>query len=133
MNAGRIHTQHTSTAPLNRRGDGQDSYLLLTRGQFGSQNLTITWVDCAPGSEQRLHSHEPQEQVYVIVSGKGLMKVEGDEREVGAGTMVFVPPRSEHAIRNIGDETLTYVSATAPPFELEALESDQVYSAQPQG
>ena len=124
-----MHTQHTSTAPLNRLGDGQDSYLLLTKGQFGSRNLAITWVDCAPGSEQRLHAHEAQEQVYVIVSGSGLMKVAGEEQEVGPGTMVFVPPRSEHAIRNIGDGTLTYVSATAPPFELEALEVDQAYSA----
>jgi mannose-6-phosphate isomerase-like protein (cupin superfamily) len=30
------------------------------------------------------------------------MKVAGEEQEVGPGTMVFLPPRSEHAIRNIG-------------------------------
>jgi mannose-6-phosphate isomerase-like protein (cupin superfamily) len=123
-----MHTQHTSSAPLNRRGDGQDSYLLLTKGQFGSRNLAVTWVDCAPGSEQRLHEHEAQEQVYVIVRGRGLMKAGGEEREVEAGTLVFVPPRTPHAIRNTGDDTLTYVSATSPPFDLEALASDQAYA-----
>jgi mannose-6-phosphate isomerase-like protein (cupin superfamily) len=46
------------------------------------------------------------------------MKVGGEEQEVGAGTMVFVPPRTDHAIRNVSDEPLVYVSATAPPFEL---------------
>jgi mannose-6-phosphate isomerase-like protein (cupin superfamily) len=126
-----MHTQRASTAALNRRGDGQESYLLLTRGQFGSRNLTITWVDCAPGSEQRLHAHEAQEQVYVIVRGRGLMKVGGEEQEVEAGTLVFVPPGSEHAMRNTGDGTLTYVSATAPPLELEALAADQAYSPRP--
>jgi mannose-6-phosphate isomerase-like protein (cupin superfamily) len=125
-----MDVQHISNAAINRRGDGQESYLLLTKGQFGAQNLAITWVDCAPGSEQRLHRHESQEQVYVIVRGSGIMKVAGEEQEVGPGTMVYVPPVSDHAIRNIGNETLTYVSATSPPFDLDALAPDQAYSAQ---
>ena len=124
-----MHTQHISGAPINRRGAGQDSYLMLTKGQFGSSNLAITWVDCAPGSEQRLHVHETQEQVYVIVRGSGVMRVAGEEQEVGPGTMVYVPPGSEHAIRNDGNETLTYISATAPPFDLEELTADQAYES----
>jgi oxalate decarboxylase/phosphoglucose isomerase-like protein (cupin superfamily) len=36
--------------------------------------------------------------------------------QVGEGTMVFVPPGTEHAIRNAGVELLVYVSATSPPF-----------------
>jgi mannose-6-phosphate isomerase-like protein (cupin superfamily) len=127
-----MDVQHISTAPINRRGGGQDSYLLLTGGQFGSRNLTITWVDCEPGSEQRRHSHEAQEQVYVILHGRGLIKVEGEEREVEAGALVFIPPGTTHAIRNTGSETLTYVSATSPPFELEELEADQAYALQPE-
>jgi mannose-6-phosphate isomerase-like protein (cupin superfamily) len=59
------------------------------------------------------------------------MKVGGEEQEVEAGTLVFVPPGSEHAILNTGAERLTYVSATAPPFELEALDADQAYSPRP--
>jgi mannose-6-phosphate isomerase-like protein (cupin superfamily) len=92
--------------------------------------MSVTWVDCAPSSEQRLHAHPAQEQVYIIVRGVGLMKVAGEEQEVGAGTLVYVPPGSEHAIRNTGTETLTYVSATAPPFELDDLAADQSYSTQ---
>jgi len=122
-----MHTQNTSTAPVNLRGDGQDSYLLLTKDQFGSQNLAVTWVDCAPGSEQRLHAHPAQEQVYVIISGTGLMKVGREEQKVGPGTLVFVPPGAAHAIRNTSGETLSYVSATAPPFDLDAMEADQAY------
>jgi len=33
--------------------------------------------------------------------------------------MVHVPPRTDHAIRALGDEPLVYVSATSPPFEAE--------------
>ena len=113
-----IHT--IDGAPVNRRG-GQESYLLLARGQFGSRNLAITWVDGAPGSEQGLHRHDTNEQVYVIVRGRGVMKAGGEEQEVGPGTLVFIPPGTDHAIRNTGAETLTFISATSPPFDHEAL------------
>src|SRR3990170_3921988 len=113
--------QTTADAPVNHRG-GQDSYLLLTRGQFGARNLSITWVDCPPGSQQALHSHAESEQVYVIVRGIGVMRVEDEEREVQAGSCVFIPPGAAHAIRNTGRELLAFVSATSPPFDPEALE-----------
>ncbi len=112
-----MHTQALDKSPRNLRG-GQVSYLLLTGGQFGSKNLSVTWVEGKPGSEQAIHAHEANEQVYVIVRGRGLMRVGTDEQEVAEGTLVFVPPRTGHSILNTGREPLVYVSATAPPFEL---------------
>lgn len=115
-----MHTQTLDESPRNERG-GQVSYLLLAKGQFGAQNMAITWVDCAPGSQQQLHEHAGEEQVYVIVRGRGTMIVAGEEQEVGAGTMIFTSRGHAHAIRNTSDEPLTYVSATSPPFDEEAL------------
>jgi mannose-6-phosphate isomerase-like protein (cupin superfamily) len=112
-----MYVQTLEESPRNHRG-GQVSYLLLTKGQFGSENLSVTWVEGGPGSEQLLHAHPANEQVYVIVRGRGLMKVGEEEQEVEAGTLVFTPPGTQHAIRNVGDEPLVYVSATAPPFPL---------------
>ena len=112
-----MFVQTLEQSPRNERG-GQLSYLLLAPGQFGSKNLAITWVEGAPGSEQEQHQHATQEQAYVIVSGRGLMKVGGEEREVTAGAMVLVPPRTGHSMLNTGSEPLVYVSATAPPFDM---------------
>lgn len=111
-----MHTQHYADSPQHVRG-GQVSYLLLTRDQFGSRNLSITWVECEPGSEHEMHAHPQEEQVYVITQGRGLMRVGREEQVVEAGTMVFTPPAVPHAIRNTGSEKLIYVSATAPPFD----------------
>lgn len=111
-----MHTRTLADSPRNERGDGQVSHLLLSKGQFGSQHLSVTWVECRPGSQQRLHAHPTQEQVYVVVRGHGQMLVAQEQREVHAGTLVFVPPGTRHAIRNSGEELLVYVSATAPPF-----------------
>ena len=113
--------QKVDGSPLNERG-GQRSYLLLDRGQFGSSRLSVTWVEGKPGSEQQVHAHEANEQVYVIVRGRGLMRVADEQERVEAGDLVFIPPKTGHAIRNVGDEPLVYVSATSPPFDRDALE-----------
>jgi mannose-6-phosphate isomerase-like protein (cupin superfamily) len=117
-----MHIQHIADAPIHERG-GQSSYLLLSQGQFGSQNLAITWVDCPPGSWQPLHQHDTQEQIYVITQGRGVMTVGDEEREVVAGTLVFVPPATPHTIRNATDAMMSYVSATSPPFDGAAIGS----------
>jgi mannose-6-phosphate isomerase-like protein (cupin superfamily) len=122
---GWMQTTSRETSPVNHRG-GQSSHLLLAKGQFGSRQLAITWVDCPPGSEQLAHEHDGKEQVYVIVRGSGTMTVGDDRREVLAGTLVFVPPGMGHSIRNDGPDVLVYVSATAPPFEPPA--SGDVFS-----
>lgn len=115
-----MNVQKLGDAPVNRRG-GQVSALLLTAGQFGSHSMSITWVDCAPGSEQPVHEHADSEQAYVIVRGTGIMRVGDEEREVGEGTLVLVPPKTGHAIRNTSDAPLVFVSATVPPFDVGAL------------
>jgi mannose-6-phosphate isomerase-like protein (cupin superfamily) len=113
---------YVGESPRNERG-GQVSHLLLAGGQFGSRNLAVTWVEGAPGSQQPVHAHADSEQAYVIVRGSGRMILGDDEREVGAGTLVFIPPGTPHTIRNDGDEPLVYVSAASPPFPAEVTET----------
>ena len=121
-----MHLQTLEQSPRNHRG-GQVSFLLLGKGQFGSQNLAITWVEGVPGSEQPSHSHPAMEQAYVIVRGRGLMTAGDEAEEVGPGSVVLIPPNTSHSIRNIGDETLVYVSATSPPFEMPQADSALAY------
>jgi mannose-6-phosphate isomerase-like protein (cupin superfamily) len=121
-----MHIQQKDSAPLNERG-GQKSWLLLGKGQFGATNLAITWVEGAPGSMQALHAHPDSEQVYVIVHGVGEMRVADETEAVSAGTLVFIPPGARHAIKNIGDEPLVFVSATSPPFDVDGLEAYFAY------
>jgi len=109
--------QTLAGSPRNERGGGQVSSLLLAAGQFGSRQLSVTWVECQPGSQQALHAHPAHKQVYVIVEGRGQMLAGAEACEVGRGTLVFVPPATTHAIRAVGGQRLVYVSATSPPFE----------------
>jgi mannose-6-phosphate isomerase-like protein (cupin superfamily) len=93
----------------------------MDAGDLGARNLSVTWVDVPPGAEQRSHSHEDSEQVYVIVRGRGRMYVAGDEEEVGEGDLVFIPPATDHGITNSSSEPLVYVTAASPPVSMEEL------------
>jgi mannose-6-phosphate isomerase-like protein (cupin superfamily) len=112
-----MFVQSLSDAPVNRRGAGQVSYLTLAPGQHGSRHLAVTWAECAPGSQQPLHSHPDSEQVYVIVRGRGTMLVEDESREVGPGDTILIPPGARHAIRNDTEAELVFASAASPPWE----------------
>ena len=122
--------QTLEASPRNHRG-GQVSFLLMGPGRLGSENLAITWVEGAPGSEQPQHSHPSSEQAYVIVRGRGLMAAGDETEEVGPGTVVLVPPGTSHSIRNTGEEPLVFISATSPPFEMPPAGSAFAYSPPP--
>ena len=113
-----MNIQTLGQSPRNHRG-GQVSHLLLAAGQFGAENLAVTWVEGEPGSEQAVHSHDGREQVYVVVQGTGAMRVGDEVEEVSRGTLILVPPNTDHSIKNIGEETLIYVSSTSPPFAMQ--------------
>jgi mannose-6-phosphate isomerase-like protein (cupin superfamily) len=114
-----MYVSDLSSAPT-REVDGLVSHILLEEGDAPGGELSVTWVDVEPGSEQKPHSHGPQ-QVYVITRGGGRMRVGDDERDVRAGHLVFIPPNTEHGIVNTGDEVLTYVSAATPAFAVSDL------------
>jgi mannose-6-phosphate isomerase-like protein (cupin superfamily) len=116
---GTVYVTELSSAPK-REVDGLVSHILFEKGDAPGGELSVTWVDVEPGSEQKPHSHDPQ-QVYVITRGQGRMRVGEEERDVREGQMVFIPPKVEHGVVNTGEQTLTYVSAATPAFEVTDL------------
>ena len=114
-----MYVTDLSSAPK-RELEGLVSHILLEEGGAPGGELSITWVDVAPGGEQKPHSHPPQ-QVYVITRGSGRMRIGNEERDVGEGQMAFIPPNTEHGIVNTGDEVLTYISAATPAFAVTDL------------
>ncbi len=113
-----VFTRNKSESPRRERG-GLVSQILLAEGDVTGGELTVTWVDIASGSAQRPHGHGP-EQVYVVVEGRGLMRVGDEERHVVAGDLVYIPSGTTHGIENTSDRLLTYVSAATPNVDWRA-------------
>jgi mannose-6-phosphate isomerase-like protein (cupin superfamily) len=65
-----------------------------TRGGF--LELVSEW-EVAGGGLVDPHSH-PTHEFYYIISGRGIMKIADEEREVGQGDLIRIPPDTVHSI-----------------------------------
>jgi mannose-6-phosphate isomerase-like protein (cupin superfamily) len=52
------------------------------------------------------HVHDETEEIYFILSGVGVMSLDGMDREVHAGDVVLTQPIARHGIRNPGPSDL---------------------------
>jgi uncharacterized cupin superfamily protein len=65
----------------------------MARGEMGSDHLGVSYVRWAPGRRSdRGHAHREQEEVYVVLSGSGTVKLDDEVREIGQWDVVRVAP-----------------------------------------
>ncbi len=82
-------------------------------GGTAARKLGASFDILAPG--QRLcpyHFHHAQEEMFVILDGRGTLRVAGELLALRAGDVVFIPPGPEypHQIINTGDALMKYLS-----------------------
>lgn len=82
--------------------------------------LQVSFMEIPPGRTAfPTHWHAGITEVYVIVAGRGRVRVADDEFDVAAGEVVVFPPgpAGTHRMTNIGAEPLRYVDldTTADP------------------
>lgn len=66
-----------------------------------------------PGSSIGLHTLT-HDEVYYVLSGRGVLTAEGEEREVGPGTAIFMRLGAAVGIRQTGGEDLVIIIAYPP-------------------
>jgi mannose-6-phosphate isomerase-like protein (cupin superfamily) len=98
-------------------------HILMDAGELGSRNLSVNWLEVPAGAAEELRSHEEAEQVYVVVAGSGAMSATGDTQRLEVGDLVLIPPATDHAVANDGEQTLALVSVQSP-----AVSADELYS-----
>lgn len=84
-----------------------DWWTLFSSDRTPTSDLTVGIADVPVGAPRpaRGHTHA-QSEVYVFLSGRGEVVVNGQSTEVRAGDAVFIPGNAEHMAVNTGDETL---------------------------
>jgi mannose-6-phosphate isomerase-like protein (cupin superfamily) len=63
-----------------------------------------------PGQQGRIHRHERQEEVYLVIEGTLTLAVEGEERELGPGELARVAPSVRRRLLNRGSERVALVA-----------------------
>lgn len=92
---------------------GRLSFRTLIDGdETASTALTFGTATLAPGDWLALHRHA-QPEIYFILSGSGVMTIDGVRREVSSGTGIFIPGNAEHGISNVASTPLKFLYAFA--------------------
>jgi mannose-6-phosphate isomerase-like protein (cupin superfamily) len=69
------------------------------------------------GAATTPHHHPQTEEIYYLLEGTGRMRIDAEEREVGVGDAIAIPPGSVHQITNTGRSTLRFLCCCAPGYE----------------
>jgi mannose-6-phosphate isomerase-like protein (cupin superfamily) len=94
-------------------GKGPFSRRTLLSDVPGSVFKYVRDITIPAGSIIAEHTHIGDEEVYFVISGSGIMIVDGEECGLGPGSAVLTMTGSTHGIRNEGTEDLRIFVACA--------------------
>ena len=72
-----------------------------------SEALTMGIAKIPPTEALREHRHR-QEEIYLIMEGNGLVRIDGETRAVGTGSAVFISGNAAHSCENTGASDLRF-------------------------
>jgi quercetin dioxygenase-like cupin family protein len=97
----------TSTARLNP--DHGERFLPLRR-QLGVSSFGMNQIVLAPGQRGRIHRHQRQEEVYLVLEGALTLLLEGEPTELGEGEVIRVAPQIRRQLVNRGPGRLVLLA-----------------------
>jgi quercetin dioxygenase-like cupin family protein len=84
----------------------------------GSRHLVLGTETVPPGGQIARHKHVGQDEIVLIQTGSAHVWLGSEERDVHAGSLVFIPSETWIGLKNTGDENISLVFVfSAPGFE----------------
>ncbi|MGD1834406.1 MAG: cupin domain-containing protein [Nitrososphaeraceae archaeon] len=74
---------------------------------------TLTYVSLAklqPGLSYETHTHNDHEEIYYIISGRGLIIIDDEVAKFRDGDIIYIDPDKKHSIKNDGDEMVEFLA-----------------------
>jgi len=106
-------------AKIIKTAHGSELRPLIDRTSSRITQCSLAEEILPPGCAVTPHHHREIEEIYYIVSGRGLMTVGDEMRHVEAGDAVYVPRGLRHTLENTGREPITLLVACGPAFFYE--------------
>jgi uncharacterized cupin superfamily protein len=89
--------------------DNEERFQSLRR-ELGVSSFGINLITLQPGDRGRIHAHERQEEVYLVIEGELTLVVEGEEHVLGRGRVARVGPAVRRQLVNKGPERLALLA-----------------------
>lgn len=119
------HINEWEWLDLAKHHEGALTKLLVTKENCNSKNMDFFLSSYAPKAYAALHSHEESEEIFYFMEGEGVFMLDGERFTVGPGSVVYVPPKTEHGIFNTGFSNLVFVVTASPPEPLWHTDNQQ--------
>jgi len=92
---------------------------IIISPEIGSKNLTVGYLVLAPKGKTKPNIHPNSEEVFYITRGKGIIKVDDEQKEVEEGDFVFIPSNVWHEFENTEEIPMEWVLILSPPTSSE--------------
>ncbi|MCE5266529.1 MAG: cupin domain-containing protein [Planctomycetaceae bacterium] len=99
--------------------DGSEIRELLAHRNSCIRNQTLAEARLPAGGSTAPHHHRETEEIYYVLEGEGLMRVDKQTADVGPGDSIAIPPGASHQITNTGKGVLRFLCCCAPGYEHE--------------
>ena len=74
----------------------------------GAPNFSMRLFELEPGGRTPLHDHPWEHEVFIL-DGKCKLILGEDEKVIGPGYAVYVPPNLKHSFMNVGEGKLKFI------------------------
>ena len=129
-----VYAFKNEDAPTNQpyRTDGWVAYNLVR--DIGvvkeAQDFAVMIMDVKPSGMppgKKLHTHQAQETLYFVLSGRLIVTVEGTDYELGADSSIWIAPGLKHGFSKILEHARVIEIATKPDHLADVQVSDRPY------
>lgn len=94
---------------------GRGSVERIVDGEIGAETVDLhvnrIRAGSAPGP---YHLHTEAENVYLVLAGDVVVRIDGEDHRLGAGDAAFIPPRVPHSATNVGSYDAELIEIYAP-------------------
>ena len=109
--------------PKNEYYFKEGCHILELSNATDDPEVSIAQARVAPGVTTRRHRLDGITERYVILQGRGLVALDGqDVQRVNPGDVVIIPSRCSQQIENTGTTDLLFLAICTPRFVPEAYE-----------
>lgn len=81
---------------------------------FESERMFFDQYCLRPGQSQRVHTHDAEDKIYVVLEGEALFDVGGEQELLTAGGAVLARAGEPHGVRNDSASDVVLLVAMAP-------------------
>lgn len=97
----------TSHEPITMDGTDRVTMSIMVGQEDRAPNFAMRHILVEPGGHSPRHSHDYEHEVFVV-DGEGTVLLDGEDRPIRTGDVVFVPADEEHQFR-AGEAGLSFL------------------------